>query len=394
MRIIMLTADFLPNIGGIASHVYHLSTELTNRGHEVIVINALSGRKNRLESYQLEGVHVIKAEFIGHSIGKIEWLKRTAYVNSIVKMVNKQFGPVDLIHQHDHLDSTLSAKRFHKICKWVWTNHTSGYIEQYESPMKRRLLKWLYHGVHAVIGVSEERTQKARMLINDEQFLRYIPNGVNTRRFRPDIPKDCNRFGLEEGKFTILCPSRMTEVKGNIYFAEAIKKILQDRTTEDLQFVFLGSEEAPNTNIEYINAVKRVITDSGITSYVKYLGNIPMEEMEKVYAVADIVVLPSLQEAVSLAALEAMAMKKAVVASNVGGFPEIITSGQTGLLVPPKSSDELAKAIVKLYQNQEMLEQITNTAFEKVKDYSWSIIAEKTESLYKGLINYSIRGEI
>jgi glycosyltransferase involved in cell wall biosynthesis len=86
--------------------------------------------------------------------------------------------------------------------------------------------------------------------------------------------------------------------------------------------------------------------------------------------------------------LEAMACKKPIVASNVGGIPEIIKDGENGLLVPKDNPLKLAQAIIKLLKNDKLSNTIANNAFTHVKKYSWDIIVEQLKEIY-----YSILGK-
>jgi len=105
--------------------------------------------------------------------------------------------------------------------------------------------------------------------------------------------------------------------------------------------------------------------------------------MPSIYALADIVVIPSLIEAVSLAALEALAHRKAVIATNVGGLPEIIINKKTGLLIHPEDPNSIAENILRLCKDKTLRETIANQGEVLAQKYSWDSVAEKTYSFYK-----------
>jgi phosphatidylinositol alpha-mannosyltransferase len=101
------------------------------------------------------------------------------------------------------------------------------------------------------------------------------------------------------------------------------------------------------------------------------------------YKSSDLFVLPSNQESFGIVILEAMASGLPVVASAVGGITNLVKDGQTGLLVPPYNSDILAKAIIKLLGNPELIQKLSEEGKKQVQNYSWSEIADKTEEIYQ-----------
>lgn len=104
--------------------------------------------------------------------------------------------------------------------------------------------------------------------------------------------------------------------------------------------------------------------------------------------IADIVVLPSLLEATSLSGLEAMSCGKPLVGSDVGGIPEIIEDGKTGILVHKENPKEIAEAINELLSDEDLAENFGKQARRKAaEEYSWKIVAQKTETIYKKIIS-------
>ena len=110
----------------------------------------------------------------------------------------------------------------------------------------------------------------------------------------------------------------------------------------------------------------------------------------------DIFLLPSFWEGLPTALLEAMAMKKPVIATAVGGVPEIVDDGRTGVLIPPNDAGSLADTIIFLLQNPEIAKKLGQAAYEHIhQHYSLEMMIAKTETLYVRLIEevYSKRHE-
>lgn len=102
------------------------------------------------------------------------------------------------------------------------------------------------------------------------------------------------------------------------------------------------------------------------------------------YKAADVFILPSTMntESFGIVNLEAMACGVPIVASNIGGIPDIVKDGENGLLVQPKNTEALANAIIYLLENEDMKKKLGLNGKMKVKNYSWEKIAEKTEAIY------------
>lgn len=260
----------------------------------------------------------------------------------------------------------------------------------FEKPLKRQLMRLMYKGVKGIIAVSREIESKSKVVFgsNKDINVAYIPNGVDVEKFSPNVKVDRTKYGLSEEDFVVLCPRRMVEKNGVIYLAYAISLILQKLSNINWKFVFLGDEPSINTDAGYIEKIKKILEGPHRQGYVKYLGNVHMDYMPEINALADVVVIPSLVEAVSLSALEAMATGKPVIATNVGGLSEIVRDGVTGILVPPKDPVAIADALERIYFDHSARLYMGNNAFELVKGmYTWDSIARITESFYKQIIH-------
>jgi Glycosyltransferase len=106
------------------------------------------------------------------------------------------------------------------------------------------------------------------------------------------------------------------------------------------------------------------------------------------YKAADVFCLPSTMstESFGIVNLEAMACGVPIVASKIGGIPDVVKDGENGLLVPPWDSEALADVIIYLLENEDIREKMGNIGREKVEGYSWARIAEETEKVYKEVL--------
>lgn len=384
----MLTSDFLPNIGGIASHIFYLSQAMISLGHRVTVVHVVErDGQPSLRQTQVSGVPVVE---VAHRCPRTVVGRQVAFIRAAregMYLARELLGHVDVIHQHDNRPSFLpDVRRWrgkNESLRWIWTNHSSWFLKAYRSVMLRQVVRLLHGSVDGIITVSSEIHEKTRRLFPQIPAT-FIPNGVDTSVFNPDRDVDREELGLDRDAFVVLCPRRMVPKNGVIYLAQAVEKVMRRLPDENIQFVFLGDAPARNTDSAYVRRVKALLAPFQRAGRVVFLGNVPWHKMPDVNAVADLVVIPSLIEAVSLSALEAMATGKAVVATKIGGLRDVIRHGENGILVEPASPGELADAIVDLYMNGSLRTQIGQRGLQTaLSGFTWDSIARRTVDFYE-----------
>jgi glycosyltransferase involved in cell wall biosynthesis len=241
----------------------------------------------------------------------------------------------------------------------------------------RLFLRWALGHYNAVIGPSKELTPE---FVNKSVS---ISNGVDTGVYTPlgaeeRLEKKIELFGEDE-RFVIFCPRRWAPSKGVLFLAKAIRQLNEvNEIKSKLIFAFAGDDTRYPVYTEKVNSQL-----AGLDIQVIRLGDLKPDKIIPYYQSSDLVVIPSLMEAVSLAALESMACGTPVVSTNVGGMPEIIKDGETGYLVNPGQPDELAKAIQRIYNEPEKA-TIAKVAMNMVRQrYDWSVIAQATEDVLR-----------
>ncbi|MGI9293763.1 MAG: glycosyltransferase family 4 protein, partial [Pseudomonadales bacterium] len=204
----MLTTDYLPNIGGIAAHVYNLSRALQQLGHKVVVINPIAadvtGLKFVDEEIPLLRVAIDSKQRRFRNKVYRKYLFGRAAKDGISAAIER-VGEPDIVHQHDYQDSTTAGAAWSGRVPWVWTNHSSRFLRDYERGMKMRYIKRRYRQVSGFIAVSEELRDKTAALWPASP-LAYIANGVDTARFHADVQVDRATYGLQREDLVVLCP--------------------------------------------------------------------------------------------------------------------------------------------------------------------------------------------
>jgi glycosyltransferase involved in cell wall biosynthesis len=289
-------------------------------------------------------------------------------------------GVVDVVHQHDFLESWgLTRRLARRGYRVVWTNHLGEFLYLMRVPFGPALLRWLTKHYSAVIAPSNELAD-ARGIFTP--CPRMVSNGVDTNQFRAaasmeEVSDLRARLGLPKGSRVAIVPRRWAPTKGVIFVAEAM--CMQD-WPEDLFVVFAGSgvEEYPG----YSRGIKSLLAKSTAPHLI--FPRVSRNEMAEMLRASDLCLIPSIKEATSLSALEAMASGCTVVAAATGGMPQIITERRTGYLHATGDARSLLEAIRRALDDG-IDPRVTLHAREVVKsNYRWERVARICVDLYRG----------
>jgi 1,4-alpha-glucan branching enzyme len=234
-----------------------------------------------------------------------------------------------------------------------------------------------YKSADKVIAVSNATAEEA------VGFFRLPRNRVVAIHNGVDLPNLLNSYAKKENKEQIiLSVGRLCWSKGHKYLVDAMPAVLSEFPSARLLLVGDGNQR---------DHLQHQAEKLGIKDAVGFLGRVSKEKLHLLYCDADVFVHPSLYDPFPIAVLEAMSMRKSVVATRVGGIPEMITSGVDGLLVEPGNSFQLARAITDILSDSSCIRRLGQEARKRIeKEFTWEAIAKKTLEFYKSLLNEKI----
>jgi glycogen synthase len=311
----------------------------------------------------------------------------------------------DIIHCHTwytHFAGCL-LKRFLMVPLFL-TTHS---LEPHR-PWKREQLgkgyevsSWIektaYKDADGVIAVSESmKHDVCRLYGVAVNKVRVIPNGIDTERYRPTSKPDRVRaYGIDPKRPYVLMVSRLTKQKGILHFLTAARHL-----KPGVQVVLCASAPDTPSFLTEIEHVVSSLNQERERSLIWVGETVPLDDLISIYSHATVFVCPSVYEPFGLINLEAMACGTPVVASAVGGIPEVVLHGETGRLVPfeprgkdnpePKDPDafarDLAKEINGLLSSPGIRQEMTEKARKRVEThFSWYAVARKTLDFYRAL---------
>ena len=386
------------NIGGPAIHVILLSSGLEQKGYETLLITGREGphEGNMLDFAAAKGVTPVVIPEMGRELSSGGDL---AAFLKIFRLVRDERP--EIIHTHTAKAGTLgrlaaiaynALQRLQFSKSKVIVIHTfHGHVlKGYFGKLKTRLFilieKVLARFTDRIITLSEGlRDEFVGMGIASREKIEVIPLGLELERFvksgaRKGMFK--KSLGLPEDCLVVGLVGRLVPIKGHKFFLEAARSVIASRSgksgAQPVRFVVVGDGELRTELEEYARRL-------GISGQVIFTGF--RSDLPEIYADTDIVVLSSLNEGTPVSLIEAMTSGKPVVATRVGGVPDLVADGAAGILVPAGDSGALADAVAKLVENPElrarMGEDGRNAVFPK---YDIGNLVKRLDLLYGTLI--------
>jgi glycosyltransferase involved in cell wall biosynthesis len=353
-------------IGGGESHVLDLVTKLDKSEFEPIVLSFTDGPM--VERLTKMGIKT-------YVVNTLKPFNISTY-NAVKKIMREE--EIDILHAHGTraLSNTIFPAKSLDL-PIIYTVHGWSFHQDQKFPVKniRELSeKFLTDNVDLTISVSQsnQRDGIARFGMKRSRVVNY---GVDLTRYNPDRELTDLRAELqiEPGKTVVGYLVRMTVQKDPFTLVKAVAEVA--KTTRDVQFLFVGDGDLKEAAIA-------LASDLGISDMIKFH---PFRtDVPEVLNTFDIYTLPSLWEGLPIGMLEAMAMRKAIVATPVDGTKEAIQHEKNGLLVPCQDHVALAAAIIRFHENKEFRKVLGDAAQETVqRNFDLEMMVKNNENIYR-----------
>lgn len=385
MKIGLITKEWPPQVyGGAGVHVVQLSEAL-----------------NRVPNLEVE-VHCFGAprkDAIAYPT-PMEFQSSNAAVQALATdlLIAEGLSGVDLVHSHTWyanfagltaqlkygIPHIVSAHSLEPLRPWKAEQLGGGY--QISSWVERTA----YESANAIISVSDGMRAdvlKAYPQV-DPQKVVTIRNGVDTQKFAPNHkPEHLERYGIT-GRYAIFV-GRITRQKGLAHLLRAWQQV----SPEYGLVLAAGSPDEPGIGAEVAELIAKLQERRKNIWWIKEMA--PHDELTSLLTGAELFICPSIYEPLGIVNLEAMACETAVLASKVGGIPEVVSDGETGRLIDYHSDDltkfetNLTEAINELMSDPDLLVKLGKSGrIRAQQQFSWDAVAKDTFELYKRVINF------
>jgi len=376
MKIALVSPYDFNHPGGVVNHILALNQQLIKMGHEVKVISPLS---RSIPSNDDHFLHIGKARPFpvrGTTI-RISFSLRLA--SKIKEVMERE--KFDIVHLHEPFMPMLCSAvlRFSDAVN-IGTFHachgSPGY--NFGWPFSKIMLRRRRRKLSGRIAVSNVAKNYACKYISGDYDI--IPNGIDLNHFSTEVAP------IEEfcdGKLNILFVGRLEKRKGLDYLLRAYRRV--KRTHPNCRLIVVGP------GVRFRRKYERFVKRSGIEDVV-FRGMVSYDDLPRYYKTADIFCAPATGgESFGIVLLEAMALGKPVVASNIEGYASVITSGKEGLLVEPKNEIALSRALMAVIDDEPLRHRMGERGLLTAREHSWDKIARRIADYYTKILKASNR---
>jgi glycogen synthase len=374
LKILILTWEYPPNVvGGLSRHVYGLSVQLAEQGHEVHVVTARNGN---LSAYEIiDGVHVHRVAPINSQDDDfLTWIMGLNLAMSFFVEKIAADTKFDIVHAHDWLvgTSAITIKEFLSI-PLLSTIHATEYGRN--NGIHTDMQRFIHEKEHQLITESDQvivcsQYMREELLANfqlSDKKMTIIPNGIE----QSDVKVNPNEiYPFIKNRKYIFSVGRIVKEKGFETLIEAAQAA-KDRG-QDIYFVIAGKGPM-------LERYRKMVTEKQLDNHIAFIGYVTDEERNALLANCEIAVFPSLYEPFGIVALEAMILAKPTIVSETGGLKGIVMDRQTGLLMVPGDQESLLTNIDFLLRDPQTAKEIGIKGMKIVKSlYGWKRIASQT----------------
>jgi glycosyltransferase involved in cell wall biosynthesis len=378
MRLLMLNNEYPPIGGGTATANYYVIREMVKQGVDVDLITSTP----LVNEYQVEELsprsriyrvpinnqnpHYQSERELLTYIYRGFFFARTLYRGHDAKY--------DLCHAWSGLPAgalalLLKLKRGLPYVLGLRGSDVPGYDVRYRwlYPFLSLPLHMIWQNASSLTANSYELRHLALEFRRNES-IDVIPNGVDLERF--SLPPKAE--ASPDKPFTILCVARLVERKGIGDLIQAAAQMKDSR--QNFKFIFVGRGDKENE-------LRAQVAEQGLEKWVEFRGSVLHHDVPAVYREADVFILPSLNEGMSNAVLEAIASGLPIITTYTGGTAELLRGN--GILIPKQSPDAIAKAVLELWDDEPLRVEMGRRSRAIAESMQWEKIANDYLQLYE-----------
>jgi phosphatidylinositol alpha-1,6-mannosyltransferase len=375
MRLLMINNEFPPLGGGTGTvNLAILDRFVSIQDLEVDLVTSTMGRKFEAEAYS-ENIRVCKLPVFKHNIHHASNVELLMFAVKALPFALKQHRqhPYDLCFAWSAVPAGGVALGLRRLLGLKYLVRVSGpdipgFERRYQwlYPILTPIIRSIWLGAEAVVAKCQEESTWIRE-IDKKVKVTIIPNGVDAELFKPIGTKPL------EGPLRILCVARLIRRKGQKYLIEAVKRLIDEDVDVVLELVGTGDEE---------DNYRSLVRDLGIANRVKFSGYVPREQIAGHYMRSDVFALPSFNEGMSVAALEAVAAGLPLIMTRTGGTSDLVEAGVNGFVFDWADISALTNLVRQLASNRSLALKMGEASRTKALELSWDATAESYLNLF------------
>jgi len=377
----MLNNEYPPFGGGTATANEHVLRELSNFPEFKITLVSAKDGKTMDRCHLADNIELIRVPVPKKNIHHASNSELLVYFFRATRVAMK-------LHRDECFDSCLAwctvpagtiAYFLYVIFKLPYIVRVSGpdipgFEDRYRlvTSLLRPLLKRIWSRSQIVIAKCDEERDALLPFVSPDH-IRIIPNGAQ----RPAQPATYTR-DIQATPCTFLCVGRLIERKGQRYLIEAAKTL----STHHIPFQILLVGEG-DSRMDYEQYAREI----GVFEFITFVGSVSRDEMRNYYESSDVFVLPSQNEGMSLALLEAASFGLPLISTRTGGASEIIEEGVSGFLIEKGNVVALTEAMTRFLENDSLRKSMRGKSLARLENFQWDTIALQ----YAEVLEISVR---
>lgn len=324
------------------------------------------------------------------------------FVQGFLKFQRQSGIPYKVLHTNYWLSSWVGMQLKKSLgLPQVHTYHSLGAVK-YQSVSTIPLIattrldveKTLLETAERVVATSPQEQEHMRSLVSTRGDIDIIPCGTNIDHFG-SVSREAGRqqLGIAPDEKVVLYVGRFDQRKGIETLVRAISRS-QLKDSGKLRLIIGGGSRPGQSDGIERDRIEGIVTELGLGEFTHFPGRLSPDVLPTYFSAADACVVPSHYEPFGLVAIEAMACRIPVIASDVGGLQFTVKHEETGLLVPAKDDTAFAAAIDRILLNPDWQQRLGQAARNHIEEkFSWNGVANQLSSLYLQLINESVNAE-
>lgn len=380
MKIAFLTPEYphsrTGNSGGIGTSIKNLAKGLLEEGCQVRVL--IYGQK---EESVFEDDGIVIQQIKNVKVKGLSWFFTRKKIEKIINQLHAE-KKIDLVEAPDWTGITSFIKP--NNCPIVIKLHGS---DTYFCNLDKRPVKWKnkFHEkralqkADALLSVSQFTAEETNRVFGLQKQFTVIPNSIDVASFETNTT-------VSEVPDTVLYFGSLIRKKGLLELPFIFNELTQ--LNPKTKLVLLGKDvpDIISGSSSTWKMMQTLFSEKALAN-VSYLGSVPYQDIQKYISEASVCIFPSFAEALPVSWIEAMAMQKAIVASDIGWATDVIDDGINGFLVNPKNHEEYASKINRLLSDPKLRQGFGVLAREKViQKFSVSVVAQQSVVFYKSII--------
>lgn len=379
MKIAFLTPEFphpkMGSSGGIGTSILNLAKGLTLAGHEVYVL--VYGQKED-EIFTENNIHYYRIKNV-----KLKGFSRLLTQKKIQKLINSLIrnNSLDIVEAPDWTGITSEIKPNCPVV--IRLNGSDTYFCHLDQRPVKTLNKFrekkALQNADALLSVSQYTADVTKELFSLKNDFTIIPNSIDLDNFSKNET-------ITSNENTILYFGTLIRKKGSLELPLIFNEVYQANNQAKLIIIGRDASDVVTGNSS-VWQMMQPLFDKAAFQNVTYLGSVPYETIKEHISAATVCVFPTFAEALPVSWIEAMAMQKAIVASNIGWATEVIDNDSNGFLVHPKEHQQFAQKIIALLESEVLRNQFGAAARNKVEQkFSITVVAKQSADFYKAII--------